>query len=238
MIDWLKKRLSPVKKDTSRWTELAEAIQEFVEANFDPSFDRLTNARSIYTAESDDQLKILVELGGYFESDMPEANRPILVSQRKMELMQKETDVPLRATIQRLGIDVEWKPLYMLPGAVYGDAFYTEDQLGALSADECLLTSRGCLSIDISADPISDAEATLAIVRCMQVLPLHIVFDRFRYYAQIATIRMPRIVIGELSEETITVNPYTLQAITAGDTRTKFGSGFMAYETIETRPPA
>jgi hypothetical protein len=210
LTNWLKKRLTPVKGETTRWAELAEALEEYFTTYLDPYFNGLVKARSIYTAESDDQLKIIAELGGYFEDDMPSENRPVLVAQRKMDLMQKETDVPLKSVLARLGIGVTWEPLYMLPHASYGNVFYTEYQLSTLgvSADQCLLTSRGCLAIDISQAPVSDDAANVAIRRCQDILPLHIVFQSCRLFASIETIDIPTIVTGGLSGEIITVYPF------------------------------
>jgi hypothetical protein len=238
MINWLKKRLSPVKKDSSRWKELAEAIQEFWAENFDPDYDVIANLRSIYTADSTNQKKLLVEIGPYFEDGIAEENIPVSTAMRKMELHQKETDIPLVRAMVRLGVVAEWKPLYVLPDADYGDAFYTNDQVAVLgeSVDNCLLTSRGVLVIDMSSVPISEDTANLAVRRCRSLLPLHIVFDRCRLYASLSCNNMPKIAIGEMSSETTTVNPYTLASLEVSTARTRIVGGSFGLETVEVRP--
>lgn len=116
MIDWLKKRLSPVKKDSSRWKELAEAIQEFWAENFDPDYDVLAGLRSIYTADATNQRRIVAEMGHYFEDGISDENLPVSVAMRKMELHQKETNVPLVRSMSRIGFVAEWAPLYAQGG--------------------------------------------------------------------------------------------------------------------------
>ncbi len=135
MIDWLKKRLSPVKKNSLRWKELAEAIQAFWAQYFDPEYDVLAGLRSIYTADDTNQKRIAVEMGHYFEDGISDENIPASVSTRKMELHQKETNVPLVRSMARIGLVAEWAPLYAPRGEIYGAAFYTEDELAAAGLD-------------------------------------------------------------------------------------------------------
>jgi hypothetical protein len=214
ITSWLKKRLTPIKRETTRWAELAEAIEEYFQSYFDPHYDNLIKARSIYTAETSDQLTIIKGLGGYFEDDMPAENLPILVAQRKLELMKKETDAPLRSAIRRLGIPVCWEPLYMVPNGIYGEYFYTDDQLSleGKTKEECMLTSRGALIIDVSGNPLSNDVAELAIRRCRKLLPLHIVFDRCRLTG-IVEGYLPGLVIACCVNEVVTVYPYEDMAI-------------------------
>lgn len=215
MIDWLKKRLSPVKKDSPRWKELAEAIQDFWAESFDPDYDVLAGLRSIYTADVANQRRIAVEMGHYFEDGIADENIPISVAVRKMELHQKETNVPLERSMSRLGFAAEWAPLYAPRGEVYGTAFYTEDELemaglhldaevthldgswhiGASSAlnltsDGVYLTSRAKMVLDLS----SGRAPTLVDVarrRIMQIKPLHIVFDGFKYRIWVEALAIP-----------------------------------------------
>jgi len=106
MIDWLKKRLSGSQKESDRYIELAEAIQEFWEQDFDPELEKIINLRSIYAADIEGQKEIVSELGGYYEYDLPDKNIPISVAFRKLELFQKDTEIPLVASLKRL----EWMP--------------------------------------------------------------------------------------------------------------------------------
>jgi hypothetical protein len=205
MIDWLKKRLSPVKKDSSRWKELAEAIQEFWAENFDPDYNVLAGLRSIYTADVTNQKRFLVEMGHYFEDGIAEENIPVSIAMRKMELHQKETDVPLVRSMARIGFVAEWAPLYAPRGNIYGTAFYTEDELEAaglhidaevirldgswhigddpavhLTLDSVYMTSRAKMIIDLSGGR-APGMIDVARRRIMQIKPLHIVFDGFKY---------------------------------------------------------
>lgn len=205
MIDWLKKRLSPVKRDSSRWRDLAEAIQGFWAENFDPSYDVLAGLRSIYTADDTNQKRIVVELGHYFEDGISDENIPVSVATRKMELHQKETNVPLVRSMARIGFVAEWAPLYAPRGEIYGTAFYTEDELEAagldinaellrldgswhvgddpavhLASDGVYLTSRAKMVIDLSSGRAPEM-IDVACRRIMQIKPLHIVFDGFKY---------------------------------------------------------
>ncbi len=205
MIDWLKKRLSPVKKDSSRWKELAEAIQEFWAENFDPDYDVLAGLRSIYTADATNQRRIVVEMGHYFEDGISDENIPVSVAMRKMELHQKETNVPLVRSMSRIGFVAEWAPLYAPRGEIYGAAFYTEDELEAaglninaevirldgswhigeapaihLTSDGVYMTSRAKMILDLSSG-LAPEMIDVARRRIMQIKPLHIVFDGFKY---------------------------------------------------------
>jgi len=205
MIDWLKKRLSPVKKDSPRWKELAESIQEFWADNFDPNYDVLAGLRSIYTADVTNQRRLAVEMGHYFEDGTSDENIPASVAMRKMELHQKETNVPLVRSMSRIGFVAEWAPLYAPSGEIYGTAFYTENELEAnglridaemirldgswhvgddpashLTSDGVYMTSRAKMVLDLSSGRVP-AMIDVARRRIMQVKPLHIVFDGFKY---------------------------------------------------------
>lgn len=198
MIDWLKKRLTIAKQGSLRWKELAEALQEFWAEQFDPEISEAKNLSSIYTAGLADQRRIASELGRYFETELPDENIPICIAQRKIELAQKDTIVPIQATLRRMGVDAEWCPLYGKSGEMYGKAFYLKDQLDPAWIDNispkldgtwavgstpavpmlssAYLTSRGMLRIDLST--IQNDAAMLAVFsRVRQIKPLHIVFD-------------------------------------------------------------
>lgn len=237
MLNWLKKRLSPVKIITDRWTELAEAIEEYFAAYFDPDFNELSNSRSIYTASPADQQKKIQELGGYYEDDMPADNQPVLLAQRKFEMLQKESVVPLMSVLHRIKIDASWQPLYMLPNAIYGEHFYTEDQLTSQGQEknQCLLTSRGILKIDVSKEPVLQEIADLAIRRCRGILPLHILYDGCRLFAVIKNKNMPKIAIMGLVSEIVTTNPYNPSVLEIAKSGTKISSGYFIQEIIEIR---
>lgn len=131
MENWLRDRLSPVKSETNRWVELAEAIQQLWEENFDSYLSRQVGFRSIFTAVDKDKQRILSELGKYYDIDIQDNNIPIAVVQRRVELFQKDSLVPLTASFRRAcpGIDIRWKPEYARHGTPYGSLFYTEQML-------------------------------------------------------------------------------------------------------------
>lgn len=185
--------------------ELAEAIQEYWAENFDPDYDALANLRSIYTADITNQRRLAVEMGHYFEDGISEENIPVSVAMRKMELHQKETNVPLVRSMSRIGFAAEWAPLYAPRGEIYGTAFYTEDELERvglhidaevicldgswhigeapaihLASDGVYMTSRAKMVIDLS-DGRAPEMIDVARRRIMQIKPLHIVFDGFKY---------------------------------------------------------
>lgn len=112
MIDWLKKRLSPVKDATYRWTQFAGAVEAFWEELFDPNVSALDRLKSIYTADPDDQQAKILDMGDYYEDELPVESVPISLAWRKYELFQKEATIPLENTFKRLGIPAQWAPLY------------------------------------------------------------------------------------------------------------------------------
>lgn len=214
MLDWLKKRLSPVKRDTPRWQQFAEAVQSFWGEEFDPEIDRARRMRSIYTADEDDARRIVRDLGWYYENDLDESSRILSVAQRKVELLQKDTAIPILNSIRRAcpGIEIEWKPLYARMGQIYGTEFFLDHELHetwsvdgavklldgswAISADAPVglpegvwMTSRAALHANLASleDP---SWLDRAKVRANQIRPLHIVFDGFLFYAMII-VRVP-----------------------------------------------
>lgn len=180
MTNWLVNRLRPAHAKQTRWVELAEALQEFWAELFDLQFDVLANMRSVYTADESSQLRKTEEYGWYYEQDMPAINRPIFFGMRKLEMLQKETDVPMMASIKRLGITgCWWEPLYAVASEVYGTRFLhsIDIRAAALDQSDLYLTSRGVLMVDYRM--VND-EALLPkleeIVR--SVKPLHIIFEK------------------------------------------------------------
>ena len=131
MENWLKSRLSPVKSETRRWIELAETIQQLWEENYDPYLARQIGLRSIFTASDEDKRYILSELGKYYDIDIDPNSIPIAVIQRRMELFQKDSLVPLMSSYRRAcpGMDIRWMPEYARYGTPYGSAFYTKERL-------------------------------------------------------------------------------------------------------------
>ncbi len=132
-LDWLKNRLTRVKRETPRWAELAEALETFWEAQFDAEYAKALTLRSIYTANSTDQQRMLAELGEFYERDLDDKNRAVAFAMRKLELLQKETTVLITNYIQRHGIaTAKWESLYALKAEVYGTRFLTASELIAM----------------------------------------------------------------------------------------------------------
>jgi len=209
MADWLKNRLTPAKQEVSQWQHLAEAIEQFWEENFDPEFNKAKNLRSLYTADEEGLQRILSELGGYYEWNLPEDNIPLAIAWRKIELLQKDSLVPILSALERLMPDVkfEWKVLYAKTGEPYGTDFYTDEELdpawlaetslyvdgtwkvGAtppvkLRGQNVYLTSRGRLEIDV-LDSFAELEMwgesqNILSDRIRNTKPLHIVFAGYK----------------------------------------------------------
>ena len=209
MADWLKNRLTPAKQETPQWQHLTEAIEQFWEENFDPEFTRVKNLRSLYTADEEGLQRILSELGGYYEWNLPEDSIPLAIAWRKIEMLQKDSLIPILSALERLmpGVEFEWKVLYAKTGEPYGTDFYTEDELdpawltetpllldgtwqvGAvppekLRGQKVYLTSRGRLELNMidsfaELDVWGDGKNLLA-ERIQQVKPLHIVFAGYK----------------------------------------------------------
>jgi hypothetical protein len=145
MDNWLKTRLSPVKSETPRWTEFAETIQQLWEENFDPLMARQIGLRSIFTAVDEDKYQMLSELGRYYDIDILADSIPMAVIQRRVELFQKDSLVPLTASIRRACPDVitQWRPLYAITDRDYIDGeFYTEAEILRGSASWTTTTTR------------------------------------------------------------------------------------------------
>lgn len=181
MIDWLKKRLTPVKKDTPRWMQFAEAIQELWEENFDPDLDRMKRAKSIYTADTVDLQREIGELGDFFQALPKAEDLAIAVAWRKLELLYKDTEFIIVSTFARkfLGLEVTWMPLWAKKSEDYGDAFYPEDEISDFSGYH--MTSRGRLNVnidDMTARRISIADFQDHVdARMDTIKPLHIIYD-------------------------------------------------------------
>lgn len=209
MIDWLKKRLSPVKRDTPRWMQFAEAIQELWEENFDPDIDRMKRAKSIYTADTVDLQREIGELGDFFQAIPKEEDMAIAVAWRKLELLFKDTEFIIVSTFARkfLGLSVSWMPLWAKKTDDYGVAFYPEDEVPDFA--DYYLTSRGKLKVnidDMTSRRISIADFQAHVdARMDTIKPLHIIYDGAVYDR---TRTNPLILgIAQFYSTTYTINP-------------------------------
>jgi len=194
MTGWLKSRLSPVKSETQRWIELAEANETFWAALSDPGVEYLRSLRSIFSAAPAGRALLLRNMGGYFEDNLPDDNVPIAVLWRKHELLMKQTTVPLENLLLRVGSEAEWEPLWALSSDTYGAAFYIASELPQTSRLDGTwkingskklwpmqyMTSRGVMAIDLNAVR-NYADHEVIRHRAAMLRPAHIVFDGFRY---------------------------------------------------------
>jgi len=135
MLNWLTKRLSPVKKDSSRWVDLSKSLEETWETHFNPGCDALAGLKSIYTSSEEGQRKKLAEYGERYEKNLAAKHLPVALAMRKLEMLQKDTAFPSEMMIIRsLGSTAEnpVKPLYALSSEPYGTYFYTDEQLAEI----------------------------------------------------------------------------------------------------------
>jgi len=180
MTNWLIDRLRPSHKKQPRWVELAEALQTFWSDLFDLQFNVLANMRSIYTADEASQLRKIGEYGWYYEQNMPAISRPIFFGMRKLEMLQKETDIPMMASIQRLGITgCWWEPLYALDNEVYGTRFLHSLDIDHIkpSPANMYMTSRGALMINYYH--LNNQNLLPALEQLVRnIKPLHIIFEK------------------------------------------------------------
>lgn len=178
--DYLVKRLRPSHGKQSRWVELARALQEYWQYLFNIHFDELASTRSIYTATKAGQLRKIEEYGWYYEQDMPDSSRPVFLGMRRLEMLQKETDVPMMASIQRLGVTgCWWEPLLAVDSEAYGTRFIhsIDREKEYFDPDSLYLTSRGALMINpYKVNDLSLLPKTEQIIS--EVKPLHIIYDK------------------------------------------------------------
>jgi len=193
--NWLVNRLTPAKAKEARWTELATAMEQVWGEFFDPELSRLERLRSSYTADDADLVKKIRQMGDYFSFELPkEADRPIALAWRRLEIEYKDMELILRSVFRRHFGDfpVEWYPLFAPVGQEYGSEFITSDYLLEESWSKNIppsgyfLTSRGIVGVDkmgLFREGLSKerfrTEARPLVIRTK---PLHIVFDGFLWY--------------------------------------------------------
>lgn len=193
MKDWLVKRLTPKKARQERWVGLATSRQKIWENFFDPALLRLENLRSFYKAEDEDLALLLREMGDYFASDAPnQADRPISVAWRRLELEYKDLELILTSVFRRHygNLPVTWFPLFAPLDEEYGMTFVPAEgpwpELKNTPPDGMFLTSRGLLGTDYShllSIGLSKEEfLDKALPLLKRTKPLHIVYDGALWY--------------------------------------------------------
>jgi hypothetical protein len=238
MLDWLVKRLSPAQKESERYVELAESLQQYWEDNFDPEFDKLQRLRSIYTASPDDLARKIAELGERFTPDNPtEYDQPLALAWRLSEIERKETAFVLINAFRRNfgNLDTQWIALWAPKGSEYGETFRLETDLKDWQKELLYFqTSRGKLRSDLGqihaigmtkADFLTAAEKIIGKTK-----PAHIVYDGPIFYL-VLPIDMP---VLEVAFPTEPVKRFPMHAMcyryddVAADERYA-DSGNMAY---------
>lgn len=193
MIKWLFRRLTTAKGKEARWADLATAIEGVWEEYFDPCLSRLERLRSSYLADDQDLVRKIRQMGDYFSFEFPnEADRPIALAWRRLELEYKDTELILRSVFRRHfgNMSVNWLPIFAPVDIPYGTAFIPADgpwpEIKNSPPDGMFLTSRGVLGIDLSCifglhlskqEFLDRAEPLL-----LRTKPLHIVYDGPLWY--------------------------------------------------------
>jgi len=201
-MGWLTSRLSPVKADTQRWIDLAEAIEEFWEDGIDAAIDFMKSLISVFSVDSAGRELLLQNMGDYFyEDNLPSDNIPMSVMWRQHELFMKQSTTPLENALIRVGSHAVWAPLWATEGDSYENQFFlTGPELHntnyldgswkvATPYERKLwpmryLTSRGVIMADlatIAADDHSYDDLIIVRSRARMLRPAHIVIEGFRY---------------------------------------------------------
>lgn len=234
MLNWLRQRLSPVKADTPRWYELANSLETFWDTQFSTLYDPVEGLLSIYTSSDADQVRKISEHGPYYEQDLPAESRPIYFALRKTEMLQKETDVPIRMSIQRMGVEgVEWAPLYAPRVGDYGTQFIREAVVPNM--DDYYMTSRGMVKVNITL--ADDAAAAKADDLVRKLKPLHIVYDGVMFLLP-QTNQVPVVGTAMVISEKVTLNPFVLTDIEQQDDLFSFVGAMMLHEHVTIYPKA
>ena len=193
MIKWLLRRLTPAKGNEARWAELATVTEQVWEAFFDPRLSRLERMRSSYLADDQDLVRKIRQMGDYFSFELPnEADRPIALAWRRLELEYKDTELILQSVFRRHfgNLAVTWFPIFAPLDEPYGTVFQAAGgpwpETKNYPPDGMFLTSRGVLGIDLSCifglrlskrGFLDEAEPLL-----LRTKPLHIVYDGPLWY--------------------------------------------------------
>lgn len=193
MKDWLLKRLTPRKKQESRWTGLSSGLQEVWEEHFDPSLMRLENMRSYFRADETDLAAKLREMGDYFSLDMPRpGDKPIAVAWRRLELEYKDLELILTSVFRRHfgNLPTAWFPIFAPLDEEYGMTFVAAEGpwpvLKNIPPEGMWLTSRGMLGSDLGHllqyGYSKKSFLEKAVPLLMRTKPLHIVYDGPLFY--------------------------------------------------------
>lgn len=193
MSKWLSRRLTPAKSKEARWAELAAVTEQIWEEFFDPYLSRLERMRSSYLADDQDLVRKIRQMGDYFSFELPnEAERPIALAWRRLELEYKDTELILRSVFRRHfgNLAVTWFPIFAPLDEPYGTEFKAAEgpwpETKNYPPDGMFLTSRGVLGIDLSCifglhlskqEFLARAEPLL-----LRTKPLHIVYDGPLWY--------------------------------------------------------
>lgn len=163
---------------------------------FDPRLSRLERMRSSYLADDQDLVRKIRQMGDYFSFELPnEAERPIALAWRRLELEYKDTELILRSVFRRhFGhMAVNWFPIFAPLDKPYGSEFEAAEgpwpETKNYPPEGMFLTSRGVLGIDLScvfqlrmskAEFLARAEPLL-----LRTKPLHIVYDGPLWYVRL-----------------------------------------------------
>lgn len=183
-------------RNSTGWRDLASAIFSVNSKVLNPLVDRAKSLSSVFTMKSEDLNVRLNELGEFFSlGQYSDEDKPLLLQQRKDELLQKGDLYPIDKTLAReFGEnDIRWLPLYApkdLEQFPYGSVLATEEERASYSdISDWFLTCRGIVEAPISqiyskpdedGNALNSFEATLYRV-IPPLIPTHIVFDGQKY---------------------------------------------------------
>lgn len=209
--EWFSNLLTPRKNESQPWQEMIGVLRQYYESDVHPNIKRVKDRVAFSTmSEQDLDIKI-AELGKFFVIRTDDKkNRPIVLAQRLDEIHFKGTERPIEATFWRefKMLPARWEPLYAPVDQErfpYGSVFLQGYGLeGAKSIyGDFFLTSRGSISISINdlrrAYSSDSDDEDLMIKRLIDdvdliikpLIPLHIVFDGFRFVIEYTFIEEP-----------------------------------------------
>ncbi|WP_292257020.1 hypothetical protein [Marinospirillum sp.] len=192
--------------------QMAEAIQEFWDENFEPSVDQYERLRSIFTADEEGIDRRLAELGSKFEVALPilPTSKSVAYAMRGYEIHRKDRRSSIEQMLQRdfRGAVISWLPLYAVIGEPYGTRFLTEIEMGELGIDpsEAYMTSRGKTLVNspVAKESGFSSDSIRAALdrKLLEIKPAHIVYDGIQFIS---------IYIGEI-EPVIITHPLNIAA--------------------------
>ena len=189
-MGWLLERLPAALLEEPVWVGIVETMERYFETDFE-RIERIERARSTFTADREDLLAKLDELGETFDAEWnDEENLALTIAWRKDEIKFKNTAEPIENVIQRnfIGLRAFWDQFYCKKTDEYSpENLRTMDEIQSFDVDpdDYWLTSRGYLKVDVMSmlqHGITQEEVVSVIAgKVASVIPTHIVYDGVRF---------------------------------------------------------